>query len=160
AEKLDQKYAAEVDYNRKRTRRITTLVQQRAQEPSLQEEAERQLESARAALAANKARVAKQEAKVRAAEAHFKLAEERIDVAKAEVKKLTELVGFATIKAPFDGVITRRWVDPGAVIKDPGAMLLTVMQMDRVRVLIDVPQRDIANLNAQEQNPNPDGKGD
>src|SRR5262249_44436003 len=48
----------------------------------------------------------------------------------------------------------------GAIIKDPGATLLTVMQMDRVRVLIDVPQRDVPYLNAREQNPNPDGRGD
>jgi RND family efflux transporter MFP subunit len=158
--KLDQKFKADVDYHSKRVSRITRLVEQRAQEALVQEEAERQLEAARATLAANKARVVKQEARVQAAVADFELAEQRIKVADAEVHKLKELIGFATIKAPFDGVITKRWVDPGAVIKDPGAVLLTVMQMDRVRVLIDVPQRDIANLNSRDQNPNPDGQGD
>src|SRR5262249_59138424 len=88
------------------------------------------------------------------------VAEARIQTAKAEVVKLTETIKFATVSAPFDGVITRRWVDPGAIIKDPGATLLTVMQIDRVRVLVDVPQRDVPYLNAREQNPNPDGRGD
>src|SRR5205085_2067528 len=67
AKKLDQKYQADVEYQRKRTSRITSLVRQRAQEPLLQEEAEKQFESARATLAANKARVAKQLARVQAA---------------------------------------------------------------------------------------------
>jgi RND family efflux transporter MFP subunit len=160
AKKLDQKYRADVDYARKRLTRITRLVQQRAQEPLSQEEAEQQLESARATLAANKARIARQVARVLAAEADHDLAAQRIKVAEAEVQKLKEMIRFATVPAPFDGVITRRWVDPGAIIKDPGAILLTVMEMKRVRVLIDVPQRDVANLNAREQNPNPDGKGD
>ena len=160
AEKLDQKYHADVEYQRKRTARITALVRQRAQEALLQEEAEKQLESARATLAANRARVAKQQARVGAAAAEYDLAKERIKVAEAEVHKLDELITFATIRAPFDGVITRRWIDPGAIIKDPGAILFTFMAMDRVRVLMDVPQRDIANLNAREQNPNPNGEGD
>jgi RND family efflux transporter MFP subunit len=160
ARKLDLKYRADVDYHVKRTARITRLVQDRAQDRQLQEEAERQLDAARATRDANRARVAKQVAKVQAAEADYELAEERIKVAQAEVTKLKEQIAFATVKAPFNGVITRRWVDPGAIIKDPGAILLTVMEMDRVRMLIDVPQRDVANLNAREQNPNANGEGD
>jgi RND family efflux transporter MFP subunit len=70
------------------------------------------------------------------------------------------MIGFATIRAPFDGVITKRWVDPGATIKDPTTPLLTVDEMDRVRVLMDVPQRDVPLINTKEQNPNPDGQGD
>ncbi len=66
----------------------------------------------------------------------------------------------ATIQAPFDGVLTRRWVDSGAMIKGPGAPLFTVMQTQRVRVLVDVPQRDVPLLNTREQNPNQDGNGD
>jgi RND family efflux transporter MFP subunit len=158
--KLDQKYRADVDYHRKRVSRITRLVSQNAQEPLIQEEAEQQLEAARASRAANEARIARQLAREQAAEAEYNLAEERIRVAKAEVGKLKEMVRFATVKAPFDGVITRRWVDPGAIIKDPGAVLFTVMAMDRVRVLIDVPGRDVPTLNSREQNPNPNGEGD
>jgi RND family efflux transporter MFP subunit len=66
----------------------------------------------------------------------------------------------ASIQAPFDGVLTKRWVDSGAMIKDPGAPLFTVMQTSRVRVLVDVPQRDVPLLNTREQNPNKDGNGD
>src|SRR5262249_33196898 len=83
-----------------------------------------------------------------------------IVVADAELNKVVQMIGLGTVEAPFDGVITRRWVDPGQVIKDAGAPLLTVMQLDRVRVLIDVPQRDVPNLNSRDQNPNKDGRGD
>src|SRR5262249_51505520 len=150
----------DVDFASSRHGRIAKLVRQNAQEAALEEEARKQLEAARAALAANQARTAKRQARVQASIAEYELAEQRIKVAEAELKRTEEMVSFATIKAPFDGVITRRAVDPGAVIKDPGAVLFTFMQMDRVRVLIDVPQRDVALLNAREQNPNPDGKGD
>src|SRR5262249_24989301 len=126
----------------------------------IEQESLKQLESAEAALSSNKATTLKREAKVQAAEAEVELARQRVRAAEAEVAKLNELIGFATVTAPFDGAITNPCVDPGAVIKAPGATLLTLMQTDRVRVLIDVPQRDVPYLNAREQNPNPDGKGD
>src|SRR5438876_621618 len=62
--------------------------------------------------------------------------------------------------APCDGVITKRWVDRGATIKDQSMPLLTVMRTNVVRVLLDIPERDVPLVNATEQNPNPDGKGD
>jgi RND family efflux transporter MFP subunit len=159
-QKEEKRYVAEVAYHKLRHARIRDLVRRRAQEVAVEQEAMRQLEAAQAALAANTAKVSTRKAKVLAAEAEVEVARRRIVVARAEVKKLAEMVGFATVLAPFDGVITRRWVDPGTLIKDPGVPLLTVQQIDRVRVLLDVPQRDVPLLNAREQNPNPDGKGD
>jgi RND family efflux transporter MFP subunit len=159
-EKEEKRYAADVAFHKSRTARIRDLVQRRAQEPQILEEAMRQYEAAEAALGANKARTAKQEARVQAAIAEVDLAAQRIKVAQAAVKRLDEQIGFATVKAPFNGEIIRRWVDPGAIIKDPGATLFTVVQVNRVRVLIDIPQRDVSNLNTTEQNPNPDGRGD
>jgi RND family efflux transporter MFP subunit len=156
----EKKYKADVEYQEQRYSRIASLVRQRAQDEQVEQEALKQLQSAKAALASNAAAVTKREAKVEAARADIELATQRIRAAEADVRRVAELIGFATVKAPFDGVITKRWVDPGAIIKDPGATLLTVMQMDRVRVLIDVPQRDVPYLNAREQNPNPDGRGD
>lgn len=158
--KENKRYEADRAYHRLRTNRVRELVRRNAQDVQLLQEAERQLEAAEAALAANEAKVLTRQAKVSAARADLEVATRRIEVASAEVRKLEELIGFATIQAPFDGVITRRWVDPGATIKDPGAPLLTVMQVDRVRVLVDVPQRDVPLLNAREQNPNPNGQGD
>ncbi len=159
-EKDDRKFKAEALFASQRLERIKELVRQRAQDVMLEQEAQRQYEAAEAARESNQARKAKREAMVLAAEADVELAGQRVLVAEADLKKVEELLAFATVKAPFDGVVTRRWVDPGAVIRDPGTVLLTVMQVEKVRVLIDVPQRDVPLINAKEGNPNPGGEGD
>lgn len=156
----DKRFEADVQFNRLKLTRIRELVRQRAQDPAVEQETQRQYESALAALASNKVRTVKRQAKVEAAIADVDLARQKTVAAELDIKKVKELIGFATVTAPFDGVITRRWIDPGAIIKDSGATLLTVVQMNRVRVLLDVPQRDVPYLNARDQNPNADGKGD
>jgi RND family efflux transporter MFP subunit len=160
AQKEEKRYAADLAYQQLRHQRFRDLVRRGAQEVQLEEEARRQLEAADAALQAARAKIQTRQAKARAAAADLEVARRRIPVAEAEVQKLAEMIAFATVRAPFDGVITRRWVDPGATIKDPGATLLTLVDMHRVRVLIDIPQRDVSLINTTEQNPNPDKKGD
>ena len=160
AQKEEKRYQAELAYQRIKHERIRGLVAAQAQDRQLQDEALRQMDAADSAWQAAKAKIATRQAKARAAAADLEVADRRIGVAEAEVQRLTTMVDFATVRAPFDGVITRRWVDPGAMIKDPAAPLLTIMHLDRVRVLIDVPQKDVPLLNTTEQSPNPDGQGD
>jgi RND family efflux transporter MFP subunit len=160
AQKEEKRYQAELAYQRIKYERIRGLVAAQAQDRQLQDEAVRQMDAADSAWQAAKAKIATRQAKARSAAADLEVADRRISVAEAEVQRLTTMVDFATVRAPFDGVITRRWVDPGAMIKDPAAPLLTIMHLDRVRVLIDVPQKDVPLLNTREQNPNPDGQGD
>lgn len=66
--------------------------------------------------------------------------------ADANVKRLEELEGFKRVYAPFDGVITRRTVDPGALINagnggnsGPQAMF-SIATTDTLRVFVSVPQ--------------------
>jgi RND family efflux transporter MFP subunit len=160
SEAEDKRFVADVNFAKQRYMSARDLVRQKAQQPQVEQEALRQLEAAEAMLSSNRLRTIKRRARVEAARAEEDLSKQRTKAAEADAKRLQEMVGFATVKAPFDGVITRRSVDPGAIIKDPGTPLLTLMQMERVRVLIDIPQRDIALLNSRDQNPNPDGKGD
>jgi RND family efflux transporter MFP subunit len=160
AQKEEKRYQAELAYQRIKHERIRGLVAAQAQDRQLQDEALRQMDAADSAWQAAKAKIATRQAKARAAAADLEVADRRISVAEAEVGRLATMVDFATVRAPFDGVITRRWVDPGAMIKDPAAPLLTIMHLDRVRVLIDVPQKDVPLVNTTEQSPNPDGQGD
>ncbi len=153
ARQQEKRYAAEQEFYKSRHDRIAGLVRMEAQERQLAEEALKQVESAAAAYKAATAMIGTREAKVLAAEAEFEVAGRKVKVADAEVKKVVEWIGFATITAPMDGVITRRWVDPGATIKDAGAPLLTLMQLDRVRVLIDIPQREVSLVNTEEDEP-------
>jgi RND family efflux transporter MFP subunit len=160
AQKEEKRYQAELAYQRIKHERVRGLVMAQAQDRQLQDEALRQMDAADSAWQAAKAKIATRQAKARAAAADLEVSDRRISVAEAEVGRLTTMVDFAAVRAPFDGVITKRWVDPGAMIKDPAAPLLTVMHLDRVRVLIDVPQKDVPLLNTTEQSPNPDGQGD
>jgi membrane fusion protein (multidrug efflux system) len=73
------------------------------------------------------------------------------EVAKANLERNETLLRYASIVAPFDGVVTRRMVDPGAFIpaatsgsSAQTAAVLTVMDFSRVRVQIAVPEREAA----------------
>ena len=65
--------------------------------------------------------------------------------ADANVKRLEELEGFKHVYAPFEGVITRRTVDPGALINAgnagaAGRELFDIARTDPLRVYVSVPQ--------------------
>jgi len=66
--------------------------------------------------------------------------------ATATVDRLKALVAFERITAPFDGVVTARNYDTGALISAtntaPGQELFDVADEDRLRVFVNVPQAD------------------
>jgi RND family efflux transporter MFP subunit len=160
AQEQEKRYQAEFNRSKEKHERTAKLVQRGALQPEVAEETKSQLEAASAAWQAAKAQIGTKEAKLQATDADLNVAESRIQSARAEVQRLDVLIGYAVVRAPFDGVVTKRWVDRGAMIKDPAIPVLTVMRTDTVRVILDVPERDIPLVNATEQNPNPDGKGD
>lgn len=61
----------------------------------------------------------------------------------ANFTALTEIKGYLTVRAPFDGIITERNVHPGALVgaglKQSGPML-NLQQQDRLRLVVDVPE--------------------
>jgi RND family efflux transporter MFP subunit len=146
AAEMANTYEAELKRNQEQHDRIVMLVKREAVNKEREEETKHQLDAARA--------------RREAAYADLKVADSRIKVARADVDKLKVLIDYATIRAPFNGVITKRWVDRGNMVKDPGTPLLTIMRIDKVRLLLDIPQRDVPLINATEQNPNPNGLGD
>jgi membrane fusion protein (multidrug efflux system) len=65
--------------------------------------------------------------------------------AKATLDQLEAMQGYKVIRAPFDGVVTARTVDPGALIPQAtagvsGSPLLTLATLSPVRVYAEVPQ--------------------
>ncbi len=62
--------------------------------------------------------------------------------ADANVRRLEQLESFKNVYAPFSGVLTRRNVDPGALINAGagGRELFDMAQVDILRVFISVPQ--------------------
>jgi len=63
--------------------------------------------------------------------------------ADANVRRLEELESFKNVYAPFDGVITRRTIDPGALINAgsaAGQQMFNIARVDPLRVYVSVPQ--------------------
>jgi RND family efflux transporter MFP subunit len=159
AEAQDKRYAAETAFRKLELERVSELVRRGAQQPERVQESQRQFEATDAAWQAARAQIETKRAKVRAAEADLQVADSRIRVAEAEVQNLGVLIGYATLTAPFDGVITKRWVDRGATVKDAAAPLLTLMRTDVVRVVLDIPERDVPLVRGRITDPKPDGSG-
>ncbi len=70
-----------------------------------------------------------------------------VNISEAALKQLSTLSGYQVIRAPFDGVITARFADPGALLQaatsNVSALpLVTVANMDRVRVQAFLAQSD------------------
>jgi RND family efflux transporter MFP subunit len=68
-----------------------------------------------------------------------------LDAAKFNVARLQKLQSFQKIYAPFDGIVTARNVDVGALIDagsagGPARELFHIAQADRMRVYVNVPQ--------------------
>jgi membrane fusion protein, multidrug efflux system len=82
------------------------------------------------------------------AQGDAKLAAAKVALTRAEVGRLEAMRQFAKITAPFDGVITARFVDPGALVQQgsnaTGSPILTIASMDTVRVYVYVPEADVS----------------
>jgi RND family efflux transporter MFP subunit len=88
------------------------------------------------------------EARARAAKARaeLELARARGRGAEARVAELRALMQYATLRAPFAGVVTRRFMDRGALVQaasSNNSPLLIVARTDTVRVFADVPEPDV-----------------
>jgi membrane fusion protein (multidrug efflux system) len=72
----------------------------------------------------------------------------RFEVARASVQESDTLLGYATITAPFTGVITQRFVDPGALIPvgNAGAAIVSLMDFTQVRLQVAVPEIEAARV--------------
>ena len=139
---LLSRYAGDLDFRQAQYARISKLVQGDTLSRQQADEAKLQLDAARSAFAAAQAQVVVKQKLLQTAHLKRELAASSVKVARAEEAKAEVQVQFADIRAPFDGVITKRWVDQGATIKDSGVPLFTFMRTDRVRVILDVPERD------------------
>ena len=75
-------------------------------------------------------------------------AKSRLDAALAAEAEIAAEIAYATIEAPFDGVVTARAIDPGDMVhqasspKGSGEPLLKVAKLDVIRVKTYVPERE------------------
>jgi len=74
----------------------------------------------------------------------YQQAQANLAAAEANVRRLEQLESFKNVYAPFSGVLTRRNVDPGALINSgagaTGKELFDIARVDPLRVYASVPQ--------------------
>jgi RND family efflux transporter MFP subunit len=73
-------------------------------------------------------------------------AQQNVESSRANLQRLIELQAFEHVTAPFDGVVTLRNIDVGALITTGSTLLFRVAQIDRLRTYIDVPQPNAPGL--------------
>jgi RND family efflux transporter MFP subunit len=144
-----------VKYRKIQLGRMDSLVKSSAIEDRLYDESKERHDAsieteiaAKAAIITTEANVVACKAKIKQAKADVVEAEAEIKVAKAELKKSQVNLDFATITAPFSGVITYRSMNPGDFVRaaNGGANinpLLTIQRTDLFRVVVLVPDRDV-----------------
>ena len=141
-------------YREKQLARIKELVQGRNLEARLLDEQEDFYQSAvegesaaKEQVTAAQERLAAAKSKVIQTEANLDEAKAGVGVAGAELARSEVLLGYTVIKSPYTGVVTRRSFHPGDFIKaaDQGGNtpLLTVERTDKMRVVVQVPDRDV-----------------
>ena len=71
-----------------------------------------------------------------------------VHAAEANVSRLVQLKQYQTIAAPFDGVISARNIDVGALVTAGGGgrELFHIAQTDTLRVFVNVPQTNVRSL--------------
>jgi len=76
------------------------------------------------------------------------LAMQRSNVAAAEanVARLDTVQSYRAVKAPFDGVITQRNVDVGALVNAGSTLLFRIAQIDTLRTYVNVPQTNASQV--------------
>jgi membrane fusion protein, multidrug efflux system len=58
----------------------------------------------------------------------------------AEVDRLGALVSYLTVRAPFDGTVTRRYLDDGALVSQERTALFDLASTTNLQIDVDVPQ--------------------
>ena len=88
----------------------------------------------------SRAQLAAQDANVQALEKAILAQRSNLAAAKANLARLQELQGYRLVKAPFDGVITLRNVDVGALVSTGNTLLYRIAQIGTLRTYVNVPQ--------------------
>lgn len=86
------------------------------------------------------------------AKASLSAAEQQLRVAQADRQKVRTLFAYAQIKAPFSGVVTKRYADTGSMIQTgissqtQSMPLVTLAQESLLRLVIPVPESAVSKM--------------
>lgn len=146
-----QRSEAELSLGRISAYRKRQLFNERAIPQQDLDEATSRLAVMEAEVQIANANVQAAEAQKAAVKADVAVAQSQVAVEEARISRLGTLRSYATIRAPFDGIITERHVDPGAFVRSAAegatAPLLTIVRVDYVRLVMYVPESDASHVN-------------
>ena len=92
----------------------------------------------------SQAQLAAQDANVQAAEKLIAAQRSSLAAARANLGRLQAVDAYRSVKAPFDGVITQRNVDVGALVSSGNTLLFRIAQTRTLRTYVNVPQSSVA----------------
>lgn len=158
---------AEAEFNRweSESQRIQELAATGSVTSKLAEETVSQYRSAAASkdeaiavLAGVKAKAKEADANILKASSDLDVAKAKLIVANSELAQAETMLSYMELKAPFQGVVTSRSVDVGHFVQPAAnhssAPLLTIANIDKVRVFVSVPEAEAAWVNAGFSDPN------
>lgn len=135
--------------------RTQDLVQRQSLQSRVLDEARMERDAAKAkkdsvasAIISAEADVKVAEANTLAAKAHLETAQAETLIATRELGELDAMLDYRELRAPFDGIVTERLIEPGNLVHaERGGSLFTISQTDRLRVRASIPEVDAALLN-------------
>jgi len=88
------------------------------------------------------------------AEASLSTAQETVRASQANLKRLEEMKGFASVAAPFDGIVTVRNFDIGTLINagndGAGKEMFRVAKLTPLRIFVNVPQAYVQQIHPRQ----------
>jgi len=96
----------------------------------------------------NQAQLISQTANVQALEKAINAQRSNVAAAQANLARLQDVQGYRIVKAPFDGVITVRNVDLGALVSTGNTLLYRIAQTGTLRMYVNVPQVSASSVHA------------
>jgi RND family efflux transporter MFP subunit len=111
---------------------------------------EQELDEAKSKFSIAEARGRIAQAGVTSGKADVMVAEAEVIQAAATMGRIKTLMNYATIRAPFDGVVTRRLVDHGDFVRSAAdgasSPMFTVAKVDRIRISLEIPEPDAPDV--------------
>ena len=142
---------ARVAADRSEYQRTKELAEAGAVTQRLHDETLNRLQASQAALSSQKASLSVAQAELKMEQAAAETAQATEKVGEKQLEEIDISIRYATLRAPFSGVVTHRGVDPGDLVQaaqapsaDGKKALFTIAQIDKVRVQVPIPQRDAA----------------
>lgn len=100
----------------------------------------------------SEARYRESEAQLATVKANLAALRQQVQVSSASSSRVKTMLSYLRIVAPFNGVVTRRFADPGAMIQAGTASqtqampVVRIAQVDRLRLVLPVPESIVSRI--------------